>query len=94
MLNRLAAQPLQIAVFSRAQEPLRAASRQGCQANLVQEPFHWMRRSEALARALFYGGGGAVTTSLSMRGKTGTVRTIEARHSFEKLMRFSAVKYD
>lgn len=63
VLGRLAAQPLQIAVFSRAQEPLRAAGQRGCQANLVQEPFHWMRRSEALARALFYGGGGAVTAN-------------------------------
>lgn len=63
MLSHLASQPLHIAVFSRAREPLLAAGRHSSQANLVQEPFHWMRRSEALARALFYGGGGAVTAN-------------------------------
>jgi fructose-1,6-bisphosphatase II len=41
-----------------------------------------------------YTGGGAVTTSLSMRGKTGTIRHIEARHNWAKLMRFSSVQYD
>jgi len=41
-----------------------------------------------------YGRDGAVTHSMVMRGKTGTIRHIEARHSWDKLMRFSAVKYD
>jgi len=41
-----------------------------------------------------YTGRGATTHSLVMRGKTGSIRYIEARHSFEKLMAFSAVKYD
>ncbi|MDY7002376.1 MAG: fructose-bisphosphatase class II, partial [Thermodesulfobacteriota bacterium] len=41
-----------------------------------------------------YTGQGATTHSLVMRGKTGSIRYIEARHSFEKLMAFSAVKYD
>ncbi|MDD2390635.1 MAG: class II fructose-bisphosphatase [Desulfobacterales bacterium] len=41
-----------------------------------------------------YTGTGAVTHSLVIRGKTGTVRYIEAHHNWEKLMRFSAVKYD
>jgi fructose-1,6-bisphosphatase II len=41
-----------------------------------------------------YSGYGAKTSSLVMRGKTGTVRRIEANHSWERLMRFSAVQYD
>ncbi len=41
-----------------------------------------------------YSGSGAVTHSLVIRGKTGTVRYIESRHKWERLMRFSSVKYD
>ncbi|MCF8036883.1 MAG: class II fructose-bisphosphatase, partial [Desulfobacteraceae bacterium] len=41
-----------------------------------------------------YTGNGATTHSLVMRGKTGTIRYIESRHNWNKLMRFSAVKYD
>ena len=41
-----------------------------------------------------YTGGGAVTHSIGMRGKTGTVRFIESRHNWDKLMGFSSVKYD
>jgi fructose-1,6-bisphosphatase II len=41
-----------------------------------------------------YTGDGAVTHSLVIRGKTGTVRRIESFHKWEKLMRISAVKYD
>ena len=41
-----------------------------------------------------YTGRGAVTHSMVMRGKTGTIRYIESHHSFEKLMRISAIKYD
>lgn len=37
---------------------------------------------------------GASTHSLVIRGKTGTMRYIESRHNWEKLMRFSSVKYD
>ncbi|WP_027191930.1 class II fructose-bisphosphatase [Fundidesulfovibrio putealis] len=42
----------------------------------------------------FPGHGGAVTTSLVMRGKTGTIRHIRSSHSLEKLRRFSVVDYD
>lgn len=42
----------------------------------------------------FQGHGGAVTTSLVMRGKTGTIRNIRSMHSLEKLRRFSIVDYD
>ena len=41
-----------------------------------------------------YTGTGAVTYSLVMRGKTGTVRRIESHHKLTRLMRFSSVKYD
>jgi len=41
-----------------------------------------------------YSGSGAETHSLVIRGKSGTLRYIQSRHNWEKLMRFSAVKYD
>ena len=41
-----------------------------------------------------YTGDGAITHSLVIRGKTGTVRRMESFHKWEKLMRISAVKYD
>jgi len=41
-----------------------------------------------------YSGDGAITHSLVIRGKTGTVRYIESRHKWDRLMRFSSVKYD
>jgi fructose-1,6-bisphosphatase II len=41
-----------------------------------------------------YYGDGARTHSLVMRAKSGTVREIIARHRWDKLMRFSQVKYD
>jgi fructose-1,6-bisphosphatase II len=41
-----------------------------------------------------YYGDGARTHSLVMRSKSGTVREIIARHRWDKLMRFSQVKYD
>ncbi len=40
-----------------------------------------------------YTGTGAITHSLVIRGKTGTVRNIESRHNWKKLMRFSSVPY-
>jgi fructose-1,6-bisphosphatase II len=39
-------------------------------------------------------GKGAKTTSLVMRGLTGTVRNIESSHRFDKLMRISSIAYD
>ncbi len=41
-----------------------------------------------------YSGQGAVTYSIVMRGKTGTVRRVESSHTWNKLMRFSSVDYD
>ena len=39
-------------------------------------------------------GTGARTSSVVMRSKTGTIRNIEATHRWEKLMRFSIIKFD
>lgn len=41
-----------------------------------------------------YTGRGAVTHSIVMRGKTGTIRYLQSHHSFEKLMQISAIHYD
>jgi len=41
-----------------------------------------------------YTGKGAKTTSLVMRGLTGTVRNVESSHRFDKLMRISSIDYD
>lgn len=41
-----------------------------------------------------YSGHGATTNSLVLRGKTGTVRRIQSHHTWDKLMKFSSVKYD
>lgn len=40
-----------------------------------------------------YTGSGAVTHSLVLRGKTGTIRRIISTHQWDKLMRFSSIKY-
>lgn len=37
---------------------------------------------------------GAVTDSLVMRGKSGTVRSVRARHTFDKLSQYSAVSFE
>ena len=41
-----------------------------------------------------YFGGGAQTSSIVMRSKSGTIRHIEATHRVDKLMLFSQIKYD
>lgn len=40
-----------------------------------------------------YFSGGAETHSVVMRSKSGTVRFVEARHRWDKLMRFSQIRY-
>jgi len=47
-----------------------------------------------LVRGVQYTGDGARTFSVVMRSRSGTVRTIEARHRWDKLMTFSQVAYD
>jgi len=41
-----------------------------------------------------YTGDGAITYSLVIRGKTGTVRRIQSYHKWSKLMKISGIKYD
>ncbi|SBW09914.1 Fructose-1,6-bisphosphatase class 2 [uncultured delta proteobacterium] len=41
-----------------------------------------------------YEGSGAVTHSLAIRGRTGTIRYMEAHHNWDKLMRISKIAYD
>jgi fructose-1,6-bisphosphatase II len=47
----------------------------------------------ALLRGVQYRPGGAVTDSIVMRSRSGTVRRIEATHSFDKLEKFSGREY-
>jgi fructose-1,6-bisphosphatase II len=47
----------------------------------------------ALLRGVRYTPGGAITDSIVMRSRSGTVRRIEAQHSFEKLTRISGLEY-
>ncbi len=49
--------------------------------------------SGTLLRGVRYIDTGAITESLVMRSRSGTVRRIEARHAFEKLMKFSRIEY-
>jgi fructose-1,6-bisphosphatase II len=46
-----------------------------------------------LLRGVRYYGEGATTDSLVVRGLTGTVRQIKARHQIDKLHELSAIKY-
>ena len=41
-----------------------------------------------------FSGKGAVTHSLVIRAKTGTFRYLESHHNWERLMKFSSVRYD
>lgn len=45
-------------------------------------------------RGVEYTGNGAVTHSMVIRAKTGSLRYIEAHHNWDRLMKISAVKYD
>jgi fructose-1,6-bisphosphatase II len=47
-----------------------------------------------LLKGVHYRGDGASTESLVMRAKSGTIRTIHSEHRWQKLMRYSAVKFD
>jgi len=47
----------------------------------------------ALLKGVRYTRAGAVTDSIVMRSRSGTVRRVEAQHAFEKLTRFSGVAY-
>lgn len=45
-------------------------------------------------RGVQYAGNGAVTHSVAIRGRTGTIRYMEAFHNWDKLMKISSVAYD
>jgi fructose-1,6-bisphosphatase II len=47
-----------------------------------------------LLKGVRYRGDGASTESLVMRSKTGTIRKIQSDHRWQKLMRYSSVKFD
>ncbi|MGH2863315.1 MAG: class II fructose-bisphosphatase [Solirubrobacteraceae bacterium] len=47
-----------------------------------------------LLRGVRYHAGGARTQSLVMRSRSGTVRTLQARHSMEKLATLAGARYD
>jgi fructose-1,6-bisphosphatase II len=47
-----------------------------------------------LLRGVRYRGDGASTSSLVMRGKSGTIRRIDATHRWHKLMQYSSIKFD
>ena len=47
-----------------------------------------------LLRGVRYHAGGARTQSLVMRSRSGTVRTLQARHSMEKLATIAGARYD
>jgi fructose-1,6-bisphosphatase II len=47
-----------------------------------------------LLKGVRYWGDGASTQTLVMRSKSGTIRKIDARHKWQKLMRYSALKFD
>ena len=47
-----------------------------------------------LLKGVRYWGDGARTQSLVMRSKSGTIRTIDSRHRWHKLMRYSSLKFD
>jgi fructose-1,6-bisphosphatase II len=47
-----------------------------------------------LLKGVRYWGTGASTQSLVMRSKSGTIRTVDATHKWQKLMTYSALKFD
>lgn len=47
-----------------------------------------------LLKGVSYHGSGATTHSMVMRSRSGTVRMVEARHHWDKLMQISQVAYD
>lgn len=47
-----------------------------------------------LLRGVVYSGSGARTYSVIMRSRSGTIRSVEARHRWDKLMEISQVAYD
>jgi fructose-1,6-bisphosphatase II len=49
--------------------------------------------SGALLKGVRYFSGGAQTQSIAMRGRSGTMRWVDARHNFNKLAKLDSIKY-
>ena len=49
---------------------------------------------ETFLRGVHFHGQGAVTHSMIIRSKTGTVRYVESHHNWQKLMRISSIQFD
>jgi fructose-1,6-bisphosphatase II len=49
--------------------------------------------SGALLKGVRYFSGGAFTQSIAMRGRSGTMRWVDARHNFNKLEKLDSMKY-
>jgi fructose-1,6-bisphosphatase II len=49
--------------------------------------------SGALLKGVRYFSGGAYTQSIAMRGRSGTMRWVDARHNFNKLEKLDSMKY-
>ena len=47
-----------------------------------------------LMRGVRYSAGGAVTSSIVMRGKSGTIRKVESEHKLTKLRAYSTINFD
>ncbi|MPZ74569.1 MAG: fructose-bisphosphatase class II, partial [Nitriliruptorales bacterium] len=47
-----------------------------------------------LVDGVTYTARGATTESLVTRGKSGTLRMVKARHTFDKLMEYSSIDFD
>lgn len=47
-----------------------------------------------LLRGVRYRGGGAITSSLVMRSRSGTIRSIESQHQLSKLRAYSAIDFE
>ena len=47
-----------------------------------------------LVEGVDYRAGSAITESLVMRGKSGTVRFIRARHNLDKVREYSSIDYE
>ena len=67
--------------------------RRGPHVAIEEIPVAFTNRYGALLRGVRYVQDGAVTDSIVMRSRSGTVRRIEARHKFEKLTQFTGREY-
>ncbi|NOX60622.1 MAG: class II fructose-bisphosphatase [Chloroflexi bacterium] len=95
---------IQCKLWPRNEEELSRALAEGIDVNKVLKTSDLVRGDNVffaatgitngeLLRGVRYYGGGATTHSVVMRSRSGTVRIIEARHRWDKLMQYSNVSY-